>query len=133
MGGLGSTRWNGFTKRALVEDCLQLDLVALRREGLLDEPRALRRVEWRNPRTDEVLASAALMIETLADGTRVLGVGYKVSGARTSERVTDVFLLEPRACRFGGLRWLIQCPRGQAQLQHAATQRLGQYFSVVDG
>jgi hypothetical protein len=34
MGGRGSTRWGGHTKRPLVEEAICVDLVALRRSGL---------------------------------------------------------------------------------------------------
>lgn len=37
MGGYGSTRWAGYTKRRAVEECRLLDVRHLKREGLLED------------------------------------------------------------------------------------------------
>jgi len=37
VGGYGSTRWAGYTKRTAVEECRRLDVRDLKREGLLEE------------------------------------------------------------------------------------------------
>ncbi len=86
MGGMGSSRWGGYTKRTTVEECRWLDVRRLRREGIIARGRTCRTGwYWRddsgNTRASVDLAASGEAVElayTLTTGEAPETIRYTV-------------------------------------------------------
>lgn len=110
MGGPGSTRWKGFPKKRLVEDCLVLDLVQLKSQGLFKHHQASGVIEWTERLTGGVLSAALFSLKPIGQGHRGLALAYRLRGGDREDDVAEAFILEPRRPHFGGVRWFARCP-----------------------
>ncbi len=106
MGGRGSGRWKHHIKRGLVEDSLSVDVVSLRRAGVLGEQGGSGSFEWTDRGTGERLALVLYHVGPAVDEGRELAL-YVV---RPPELLTRLLRLESFRPHFGGLRWFIRCP-----------------------
>ena len=106
MGGRGSGRWRYHIKRALVEDSLSVDVVALRRAGVLGEQGGSGSFEWRDRATGERLGLVLYHVGPAADDGRELALFV----VRPPELLTRLLRLEAFRPQFGGLRWFLRCP-----------------------
>jgi hypothetical protein len=106
MGGRGSTRWRGHTKRPLVEKALAVDLVALHRAGLYERPGTMLPLTW--ARDEAVLAAGQVRLVVGDEDNRCLDVEIAVSG------VPDALSMRLELVAFrpslGGTRWYLRCP-----------------------
>jgi hypothetical protein len=71
MGKKGSTRWNDYEKAPLVEETVCIDLVALRKIGILN-PGAPKWVSWTRPSSETPVAEGFVYLEIERSGTRWL-------------------------------------------------------------
>lgn len=105
MGGPRSGTWYRWDKKSTVEDFRQLDIRALQRAGLLDQP-GMSGWVWRDGRTGEKIGSIRIQVE--ADQ---LILHYQTRGAGENWReVTDSVPLDRTPCHFGGDRPWFRCP-----------------------
>jgi hypothetical protein len=132
VGGYGSGRWSGYTKKETVEDCLVLVAGKLACDGLL---RAGVRtlggtLRWTNTQTGEEVSSIGYELDTVTGGRGsdprenlqrggsahepgdwTLRLHYRQS--RTGEVLDYPIALETTRPNFGGLRWWFTCPRSK--------------------
>jgi hypothetical protein len=137
MGGYGSGRWGGHSKKATVEDALVLPIARLVRDGIASwgdgTPYSSK---WTNTRTKEVTASITHRLEILPDESRILHFIYTSTNPRTGEKWDSNYpvRLVTTHQNFGGLRWFFLCPlviNGRPCLRRAAKLYLppgGIYF-----
>ena len=112
MGGPGSTRWRGYDKRRLVEDCLVFDLSQLNRQGLFEHNDRLYRVDWVEPLNHVVIATAVVGVVLSDDRVGALALVYVLKGD-PSETVAEEITLEGQRICSGGTRWYLRCPKCQ--------------------
>lgn len=107
MGRTGSSRWRDHEKAPLVEQAICLDLVALRRGGLLDRPGTGYSLSWTRGSSDTPAADGLLSLEIDPSGARRLNVVIKKceGGNLVSARLD----LEPFHPHLGGVRWFFRC------------------------
>jgi hypothetical protein len=104
MGGCGSGRWQLHTKANTVENCQQLDLGQLARDGAF--------VRWNTGslrwlRGEEETGSIGYTVRPVgADLLLVLSYTFTATGQAVEECVA----LETTPMRFGGVRWWGRCP-----------------------
>src|SRR5262245_11920213 len=95
-------------KKAVVEDCLQLDAVALRREGLL-KPGIWRcgNLQWHvDPGPREPIAVVGYEVST-AGNPAWLRLSYSLTA--TGEQVDYRIMLATTRPHYGGLCWWLVC------------------------
>jgi hypothetical protein len=104
MGGSGSGRWEGYTRKQRVEECLALDLNLLMRGGLFE--RTMGRIHWpeKNTSMDYQLKP------TDHPHVKYLYLCYRVRVAGQAENVCQPVTLQAKPQRLGGVRWWIFCP-----------------------
>jgi len=109
MGGYGSTRWGTYTKKYTVEDCRELSVFDLCREGVIG-PNACTRGAWAwwNSRTGERTASICYAVKSVERGYLLLTLSYTFTGE--AEPVNMGILIEPTRPHFGGVRYWFRCP-----------------------
>ena len=107
MGGPGSTRWRGHTKRGLVEATPRIYLSELARGGAFQDQDTGGTYEWTSG-TGQPLASAILLISApREDRTRDLKI--VVTRPDESRYLTKIHL-DPVRTRYGGHWWIARCP-----------------------
>jgi hypothetical protein len=107
MGKKGSTRWNDYEKAPLVEEAISIDLVALRRIGILN-PRTAKWVSWTRPSSETPVAEGFAYLEIEPSGTRWLMAMIALFG---KPKPLSVRLeLEAFHPNLGGVRWFFRCP-----------------------
>ena len=109
MGGSRSTRWRGHRKRPLVEEAPCLDLVALRRAGVLTASGGAARLKWTLDGAGEALGRALLSVgPALKRGWgREVAVYVTRPGRRAIVQRLRLLRTDPH---FGGTRWWFRCP-----------------------
>ncbi len=110
-----------------VDNCLAIDTVLLRREGMLDEAsdHHLSR-KWRVGHT----MAADLVISTIFTG----GIAYPflhIQGEAFGERVRQTVRLVSKPMRFGGKRWYFLCPSTKRLCCKLILPPTGQHFASV--
>jgi len=108
MGGSGSTRWRDHQKAPLVEQAICIDLAAMLRAGILDEPDTPHPILWTRGSSQTPVAVGLASVEPDRGGARRLDVAIeKFEGGRAvSARLT----LSPFQPHLGGQRWFLHCP-----------------------
>ena len=107
MGGKGSSRWRGHEKAPLVEAAICIDLVALRRTGLLDRPGLPYSITWTRDSSDTPTAEGLMSLETGPNGTRWLVAVIALFGK--PKPLSARLELEPFHPHLGGVRWFFHC------------------------
>jgi hypothetical protein len=104
MGGCGSGRWQLHTKATTVENCRELDLGRLARDGAF-VPWHTGSLRWL--RGEVETGSISYTVRPLeADLMLVLSYTFTATGQAVEEPV----ILENTPTRFGGVRWWGRCP-----------------------
>jgi hypothetical protein len=109
MGGYGSGRWHGHTKKDIVEDCRVLDVNRWTREGILRE--GVHRFggwKWCNAATGEETSSIGYEVNTTDMAFPYIRLYYTFT--RIQERMDYIIRLQTTQPCFGGLRWWFTCP-----------------------
>lgn len=110
MGGYGSgRRWGAFAKQT-VEDCLQLDVNKLARDGLIRRTFASGSLTWTNTATGKEDASAGFRLEPFGETGLVFRLIYTVTSRGEKHDVDEPIRLTTTQPHFGGLRWWFLCP-----------------------
>jgi hypothetical protein len=104
MGGIFSTRWDEHRKAITVEECRELDLGLLAREGAFQH-RYPGTVHW--SRGQEVISSIAFLVLPASKGL-LLMLDYRFG--QSAEPIKVPVALETMALHFGGVRWWGRCP-----------------------
>src|SRR5215469_15634145 len=109
MGGHGSSRWQGHSKRPLVEDSFVLDCAALSQAGVLDSSEKWK-VDWELQ--GEKIASVVVSTLRLPNGRRELLLAYahKADHGESTHNVAEGFTLERVRMGVAGDRWFFKCP-----------------------
>jgi len=111
VGGRGSGRWRGLKKKTTVEECIFLDINAIRREGLRTKGEAPIFIKTRR----SVLRKKKLgyidyeLRETSDQGPIIL-LKYSVRREGKLQKVEEPVVLQSTVPYFGGLRWWFTCP-----------------------
>ena len=109
MSGYGSTRWGSHTKKRTVEECRELSVFDLSREGVIKPgARTSGTWAWWNSTTGERTASISYAVEPTGKGFLVLALDYRFTGE--TEPVEMQILLMPTYPHFGGVRYWFICP-----------------------
>jgi hypothetical protein len=110
MGGFGSTRWDGHTKAATVEECRSLDVNHWARAGVLKAGvwHMGSWVWWRDAERKQQTASLGYEVNTLDPASPWLRLRYTLT--RTQEHLDYLIRLQTTRPRFGGIRWWFTCP-----------------------
>ena len=107
MGGPGSTRWRGHTKRDLVETTPRIYLSELARGGAFQDHDTAGSIEWTSD-SGQLLAKAEFLISApMENRSRDCQIG--VSLPDKSRFLVNIDL-EPVRTRFGGYWWIACCP-----------------------
>lgn len=111
MGGYGSSRWAWHTKKSTVEDCWELSVFALRREGVLAmDSRKYGRWIWSNVHTGKPAGSLGYELNTLGNHS-YYRVFYTITRWNGEKQDFDYRIrLQTTPCNFGGYRWWFACP-----------------------
>jgi hypothetical protein len=72
MGGKGSSRWRDHEKAPLIEEAICIDLITLRRAGLLDHPGIPHSITWTPGSSDTPAAEGWMSLEIGPGGARWL-------------------------------------------------------------
>jgi hypothetical protein len=104
MGGILSTRWEGHRKATTVEECCELDLGLLARQGTF-RPGYAGSVRWSRGR--EEISSIGLLVLPATPGL-LLMLNYRFG--QSGENVEVPIRLENTTLHFGGVRWWGRCP-----------------------
>ena len=107
MGGRRSTRWNGHRKRRLVEESLAVDLVKMRRAGLLGDAGGCSVATWTTD--SQVTARGVLSIGGAKEAGRALEL--EIHTVWTDAPVRTQLRLLPFRPHLGGRRWFVECPQ----------------------
>jgi len=107
MGGRGSTRWNGYHKRLLVEECLAVDLVKVRRAGLLGDAGGCSVATW----TTDPRVTAMGILRVGEANEAVCALELEIHLPWAEEPLTTQLRLVPFRPHLGGLRWFVECPK----------------------
>jgi hypothetical protein len=112
MGGGGSGRWGGHTKKGLVEDCHSLDAGQWAREGIFREGvLQTGRWIWRNARTGKETASLGYLVNTKDPIRPTVHLVYTVTlRSGEKEEVVEPIRLQNTPLPWGGVRWWFTCP-----------------------
>ena len=112
MGGYGSGRWGGHTKRGLVESCKSIDAGRWAREGIIRAGvRQSGEWEWRNTWTGEKTSAIGYAVDTTDPArptVRLIYTRTPLTGAK--EEVDEPIRLQTTPPHFGGVRWWFTCP-----------------------
>ena len=109
MGGYGSGRWHGYTKKDIVEDCRMLDVNRWTREGILRERvRHFGGWRWCNAATGEETSSIGYEINTRDMAFPCVRLYYTFT--RTQELLDYTVMLQTTQLYPGGVRWWFTCP-----------------------
>src|SRR5215469_16975623 len=108
MGGHGSSRWQGHSKRPLVEDSFVLDCAALSQAGVLDSSEKWK-VDWELQ--GEKIASVVVSTLRLPYGRRelLLAYAYKADQDASAQIIAEAFALESVPMGVAGPRWFLRC------------------------
>jgi len=113
VGGYGSGRWGLHSKKTTVEECRELSIGKLYRDGLLAWGRTWAGgLTWSNSLTGEKTASISLELDTTDRGRPWLGLIYTITERGTGAK-TDYnyrLALDFTPLYFGGGRWWVVCP-----------------------
>lgn len=111
MGGYGSSRWAGYWKKAVVEDCRWLDVNRWMREGII-APGHWRAGGWiwMDAQTGETTSSIGYEVRTQeASGWVRLRYTFK-SGPNNGQAIDYKIPLVTTSPHLGGVRWWFVCP-----------------------
>ncbi|MBI2842384.1 MAG: hypothetical protein HYX78_03190 [Armatimonadetes bacterium] len=131
MGGSGSGRRSSYDAKQTVEDCLDLDVNKLARDGMIRRTPWQGSLIWTNTRTGEQIASVGYTCTGSGDDW-TLTLNYTVT--RRDGEKHDVRLpipLQTTVPCFGGERWWFTCPlvvRGRSCLR-----RVGKLYPPPGG
>ena len=107
MGGYESGRWGWHWKKTTVEECLQLDMAQLNREGMLSwDLRWLG--TWRWTYADGATCSISLEVDTTDRARPWVRLFY--TDKRKGQDVDYRVMLQTTRPYFGGWRWWFTCP-----------------------
>jgi hypothetical protein len=110
MGGYGSGRWDGHTKKIPVEDCQSLDAGRWAREGILREG------VWQSGGWEghyawgEKAASIDYEVNTTDPARPLVRLAYTVMLRGEKQEVDEPIRLQTTRPHFGGMRWWFTCP-----------------------
>ena len=144
MGGNGSGRWGGgkVDGKALVENCLALDINALARAGVV-RPNADLRGAWKwwnqteddqdpDPEKDKPSAALGFHVRTRGDsGSIKLDYSATVIEAgenRAAALMSYPIALETSGLPSGGLRWWFICPAQRGEDAEPCRRRVGKLY-----
>ena len=109
MGGYGSGRWRGHTKKHVVEDCRVLDVNRWSREGILRKGvHHFGEWKWCSAATGEETSSIGYEVNTTDMAFPWGRLSYTFT--RTQEHMDYKIRLQTTRTCFGGLRWWFTCP-----------------------
>lgn len=114
MGGWGSGRWRGHTRRPRVEDSLIFPVSGLVSAGSMGMSGTFGTCHWTAPKTGASISSLAFRYET-RNSSWFLRLQYAVSTNSGMEQVSDLILLRATNQPFGGSRYWFTCPRCEAR------------------
>jgi hypothetical protein len=107
MGGCGSGRCAGHTKKQTVEDCRALDANRWMREGILRQGIMRSGVwAWSNAHTGEKIAAIGFQVDSTDEAAPWVRLHYTVDGQPLDYRIG----LRTTRPRYGGVRWWFACP-----------------------
>lgn len=125
MGGYGSGRWNWYTKRVTVEECLVLSADVLTRHRLLGPDRhESGTVIWTNTATGEKVSSIGYELNTLDMTSPWLRLEYSLD--KIKKHVDYRIHLTTTALPWGGIRWWFLCPLAPAGW--SCSRRVGKLY-----
>ncbi|MDP9375271.1 MAG: hypothetical protein M3Q65_23040 [Chloroflexota bacterium] len=110
MGGYGSGRWGAHTKRAVVEECLVLDIDDLARRHVLARHQLWHRLGWHDAATGRETASLEVCATSDEGGRTALLLRYAEHRPGRRDEVHEWVPLQATRPRFGGVRWWLTCP-----------------------
>jgi hypothetical protein len=110
MGGYGSGRWSGYSKKATVEDARTLTMSKLYRDGIL-KPGSYS-LTWTNTTTGEATGSIGYTIHRGLDGDPAnhLYMILKYELGKQHESIEEPVRLGATRPTFGGVRHWFTCP-----------------------
>jgi hypothetical protein len=109
MGGYGSGRWRGYSKKDVVEDCRVLDVNRWSREGVLRAGvHHFGGWNWYNTTTGEETSSMGYEVNTTDIACPWVRLFYTIT--RTQEHMDYTIRLQTMRPTFGGLHWWFTCP-----------------------
>lgn len=115
MGGIGSTRWGGYSKKATVDDGLILSAAALFRQRIIRLGQfSAGTLQWSRD-GGEPFASAGFEANCVDPEAAWLRLHYRVSGEPAEQRVRLTYAVPG----FGGRRWYFICPLSDPPLRVA--------------
>ena len=130
MGGYGSGRWRGHTKKDIVEDCRILDVNRWTREGILREGvHHFGGWKWCNAATGEETASVGYEVDTTDMAYSWARLSYTFT--RTQEHMDYTISLQTTRPSFGGVRWWFTCPL--LRLGRACNHRVSKLYLPPGG
>jgi hypothetical protein len=115
MGGFGSGRWRGHSKKTTVEECHRLDILRLGQAGILRAAMAGTKGVWHEFSQSKVIAALTYVLDTTDMDCPWLQLSYQLS--RTHEAFEYAIALQTTRLHSGGRRWWFTCPlitRGRA-------------------
>ena len=126
MGGWGSNRWPAWhQKKAIVDDCLILDIAVLRRAGFLSRETAPRAWLTLTARWQGRWASVDGRVESIGPHLECR-LSYVVDrpGHSHKERIEQSVRLQTTGFFWGGRRYWFTCPMGEGTLCHRPVAKL---------
>jgi hypothetical protein len=125
MGGYGSGRWRGHTKKNVVEDCRVLDMNLWAREGILREGiHHFGGWKWCSAATGEETASIGYEVNTTDMNFPWVRLYYTFT--RTQEHMNYKIRLQTTQPYVGGVHWWFTCPL--LRLERACNCRVSKLY-----
>jgi hypothetical protein len=130
MGGYGSGRWRGHTKKDVVEDCRVLDVNRWTREGILRPGvHHFGGWKWSHAATGEETSSFGYEVNMTDIAFPWVRLYYTFT--RTQEHMDYKIRLQTTRPCFGGLRWWFTCPL--LRLGRPCNQRVSKLYLHAGG
>ena len=125
MGGPGSTRWLGHSKKLTVEACSTLDANRFMQKGVFRESIHRSGIwSWQSPTTGEITSSLGYEVDTTDLHHSWIRLSYTIT--RSGEGISYKIELATTRPNFGGLRWWFICPLSVNG--HSCYRRVGKIY-----
>ena len=109
MGGIGSTRWHGHTRRPLAEQAMTIDLGDRNWRSALTQASAEGSIQWRNSQTETLQGWASYIIAPASGSGARRNLVLDTTGDEYEDK--QVVELELGAAGWSIPRWLARCPK----------------------
>ena len=110
MGGSGSGRWRGSSKKMTTADSLVLRISDLGQAGLLSGQCCSATITWNSDREGADVASVDLRVECSVDNQILIHLSYPVEINGRPQEIDEAVHLSRAPQQFGGDRWWFSCP-----------------------